>query len=310
MAVNKDGNLDQESRDKLRYLNKKIITLSDREAMYLKEYLAANVDREFAKLPFTNLQENLALELFEYDNYRYFIDEGLLFSGSSLVPEENFQWLINDLRAQIFTINALQKIEPAESILNNYGTSVMDSIYSYFDFLSFKGKLLELDHKVGFLARAKIIWDAVREKDGYSKWLKDDSEKQIEKARESLERDKRYVDANIDNSNYSEIRSRVLASIDLIDHPTNITTSQNYKQSDTKVLFIRKMKNAWVQQKQRDEGKTKKTFHLPLTLSTHANLEELAEINNLTTSKQLEELINSAHKKIFFDDDGKRKYYT
>ena len=310
MAVNKGGDLDHESRHKHRYLNKKIISLSDREAICLREYLADTVDREFAKLPFTNLQEHLASELFEYDDYRDLIDEGLLFSGLLLVPEENFQWIINDLRAQIFTINALQKIEPAESILNNYGTSVMDSIYSYFDFLSFQGKPLELGYKVGFLARAKTIWDAVREKDGYSKWLKEDDVKQIEKARLSLERDKRYVDANIDNSNYSEIRSRVLASIDLIDHPIDIATSQNYKQSDTKTLFIRNMKNAWVQQNRRDQGKTKKPFHLPLTVSTHANLVELAEINNLTTSKQLEELINSAHKKIFFDDDGKRKYYT
>lgn len=70
------------------------------------------------------------------------------------------------------------------------------------------------------------------------------------------------------------------------------------------------MKNTWVQQKQRDEGKTKKPFHLPLTVSTHAKLKELARINNLSIPKQLEELINSAHKKIFFDDDGKRKYYT
>lgn len=310
MAVNKGGDLDHESRHKHRYLNKKIITLSDREAMYLQEYLAANVDREFAELPFTNLQEHLASELFEYDDYRDLIDEGLLFSGLFLVPEENFQWLINDLRAQIFTINALQKIESAESILNNYGSSIMDSIYSYFDFLSFDGEPLNIDDKVDLLAEAKVIWDAVLKKDGYSKWFKDENERQIEKARESLERDKRYVDANIDNSNYSEIRSRVLASIDLIDHPTNIVTSQNYKQSDTKVLFIRNMKNAWVQQKQRDGGKTKKPFHLPLTVSTHANLEALAEINNLTTSQQLEELINSAHKKIFFDDGGNRKYFT
>lgn len=99
MAVNKDGDLDQESRDKYRYLNKKIISLSDREAMCLQEYLAANFDREFAELPFTNLQEHLASELFEYDNYRDLIDEGLLFSRSFLIPEENFQWLINDLRA-------------------------------------------------------------------------------------------------------------------------------------------------------------------------------------------------------------------
>ena len=310
MAVNKYNNLDQELRDKHTYLDKKIIPLSDREAMYLQEYLADTVDGEFAKLPFTNLQKQLALLLFEYEDYRDLIDEGLLFTESSLIPEENFQWLIDDLRAQIFTINALQNIEPAESDLNNYGGSIMDSIYSYFDFLIVEGKLLNLDDKVDLLAEAKVIWDAVCEKDKYSKWLQDDNVKQIEKARESLKRDKHYVDANIDNSNYSEIRARVLASIDLIDHPIDIATSQNYKQSDTKILFIRNMKNAWVQQKQRDDGKTKKPYHLPLTLSTKANLEELAGFNNLTTAKQLEVLINSAHEKIFIDDNGQRIYYT
>lgn len=310
MAVNKYNNLDQESRDKHTYLDKKIIPLSDREATCLQYYLATNFDREFAEMPFTNLQKHLVSVLLEYDDYSYLVDKGLLFTESCLIPEENFQWLINDLRAQIFTINALQNIEPAESDLNNYGGSIMDSIYSYFDFLSVEGELLHLNDKVDLLAEAKVIWDAVCEKDKYSKWLQDDNVKQIEKARESLKRDKRYVDANIDNSNYSEIRARVLASIDLIDHPIDIPTSQNYKQSDTKILFIRNMKNAWVQQKQRDDGKTKKPYHLPLTLSTKANLEELAGFNNLTTAKQLEVLINSAHEKTFIDDDGKRKYYT
>ena len=310
MALHKHNDLDQESRDRHRYLDKKVISLSDREAMCLQDWLAENLDRRISKLPSTNLQKNLASELFKYDSYRSLIDKGLLFSGSSLVPEEKFKWLINDLRAQIFTIHTLQKIEATESILNNYGSSVMDNIYSYFDFLGFRSSCINLDRKVRLLAKAKIIWDAVCAKDNYSEWLKDDNIKQVQKAREYLKKDNRYVDANIDNSNYSEIRSRILASIDLIDHPTGITAYRNYEQSDTKVLFIRKMKNAWVQQKQRDEGKTKKPYHLPLTVSTNANLEELAGFNSLTPAKQLEILINSEHKKVFFDDDGKRKYYT
>ena len=184
------------------------------------------------------------------------------------------------------------------------------SLYSYFDFLNFKGKPLKLDHKVDLLALAKVIWDAVCEKDRYSKWLKEDNVKQIEKACDYLKKNYRYVDANIDNSNYSEIRSRVLASLDLIDPPIDVAASRNYKQSDTKTLFISNMKKVWIEQERRDSGKTKKLFHLPLTVSTHANLEELARINNLSTPKQLEELINSAHKKIFFDEDGNRKYFT
>ncbi|MBH0065717.1 hypothetical protein [Psychrobacter sp. SZ93C1] len=312
MALHKHNDLDQESRDRHRYLDKKVIPLSAREAMCLRDYLAETLDNEFQELSFENLQKQLASLLFEYDNYRDIINKGLLFSGSSLISEENFQWLINDLRAQIFTINTLQKIEAAksESVLNKYGSSIMDSIYSYFDFLSLDGKLLNSNRKVDLLAKAKIIWDAVCEEDNYSEWLKDDNIKQVRKAREYLKKDNRYVDANIDNSNYSEIRSRVLASIDLIDNPIRMTLSKNYKQSDTKVLFLKKMKNAWVQQKQRDEGKTKKPYHLPLTVSTNANLKELAGVNNLTPAKQLEVLINSEHKKVFFDDDGKRKYYT
>nr|WP_181718229.1 hypothetical protein [Psychrobacter sp.]QJS05121.1 hypothetical protein [Psychrobacter sp.] len=310
MAVNNYNDLDQESRDKHRYLDKNIIPLSVREAMCLQDYLAVTVDRNFSELPFTNLQKHLALELFEYHDYKNLIDKGLLLSGSSLVPEENFQWLINDLRAQIFTIKTLQNIESAKSNLNNYGSSIMDSIYSYFDFLSFEGEPLNLDYKVDLLAEAKIIWDAVCEKEKYSEWLKEDDIKKINKACEYLKKDKRYVVADIDNSNHQEVRSRVLASLDLIDHPVDITTSKNYKQSDTKTLFIFNMKKAWTEQERRDSGKTKKPFHLPLTVSTHANLEELARINNLSTPKQLEKLINSAHKKIFFDDNGQRIDYT
>lgn len=308
MAVNKYNNLDQESRDKHKYLDKKIIPLSDREAVCLRNYLTYNLDRRFAELPIANLQKHLVTELFEYDDYIYFIDKGLLISGSSLVPEKNFQWLINDLRAQIFTINFLLRDKSIESDILNYGSSVMDSIYSYFDFLRLEFRQVPLDKKVDLLARAKTVWDAVCEKDKYSKWLKEDNVKQIEKVCDYLKKNNRYVDANIDNSNYSEIRSRVLASLDLIDILIYIPTSRNYKQSDTKTLFIINMKNTWVQQKQRDEGKTKKPFHLPLTVSTHAKLKELARINNLSIPKQLEELITSAHKKIFFDDEGKRKY--
>lgn len=310
MAVNKYNNLDQESRDKHTYLDKKIIPLSDREATCLQYYLATNFDREFAEMPFTNLQKHLVSVLLEYDDYSSLVDKGLLFTESSLIPEEKFQWLINDLRAQIFTINFLLNNKSNESDILNYGSSVMDSIYSYFDFLRSDFRQVPLDKKVALLARAKTVWDAVCEKDKYSKWLKEDNVKQIEKVCDYLKKNNRYVDANIDNSNYSEIRSRVLASLDLIDPLIYIPTSRNYKQSDTKTLFISKMKNTWVQQKQRDDGKTKKPYHLPLTLSTKANLEELAGFNNLTTAKQLEVLINSAHEKIFIDDNGQRIYYT
>lgn len=188
MAVNKYNNLDQESRDKHTYLDKKIIPLSIREAVCLRDYLNYNLDEIFAELPIANLQKHLAAELFKYSNYRYFINEGLLFSGSHLVPEEKFQWLINDLRAQIFTINFLLNNKSNESDILNYGSSVMDSIYSYFDFLRSDFRQVPLDKKVALLARAKTVWDAVCEKDKYSKWLKEDNVKQIEKVCDYLKK--------------------------------------------------------------------------------------------------------------------------
>ncbi|TXD96205.1 hypothetical protein ES754_11255 [Psychrobacter frigidicola] len=290
--------------DQKKYVEKKVMSLTDREAIWLRDYLADTINENFSGIEFINLKKNLLLELYEYKDFKKIIDESMICMGSSLTPEKYFQWLSGNLRAQIFSINVLQENRHHKSSIDNYDSSAMNNIYSFLDFLKFGDSFASLDNKADILTLNKIIWDTVSGEENYSKWLKGECVKQIEWAQNYLKDKGCYVEADIDNSNHSEIRSRVLASLDLIDHPVDIATSKNYEQSDGKILFISRMKKAWTQQKQRDEGKTKKPYHLPLTKETKGRLEKMAEVKGLSQTALLDILINSAYNLEFLDVDG------
>jgi len=65
----------------------------------------------------------------------------------------------------------------------------------------------------------------------------------------------------------------------------------SYGTSESKELILLKMKKTWSQKKFRDSGKAKKPYHLPLTIETQAQLEELAKLKNMNKSKVLEAII-------------------
>jgi hypothetical protein len=75
-----------------------------------------------------------------------------------------------------------------------------------------------------------------------------------------------------------------------------------------KQLFIAKFKKAWSQRKFRAAGKTKKPYHLPLTVKAKASLEKLAMLKNCTENEILESLIHREYVETCLDAQGNQKY--
>ena len=120
-----------------------------------------------------------------------------------------------------------------------------------------------------------------------------------------------YSELIRDRVSLKEIRSHILASLDVISYPlteASINNASKYVSNDRKEIIVDKMKRAWSQQKYRDAGKTKKSYHLPLTIQTHARLEKMAEVHRLSQTAMLDILINSEYDLKFLDIDGNEIY--
>lgn len=71
---------------------------------------------------------------------------------------------------------------------------------------------------------------------------------------------------------------------------------------------IDSIKKAWRQKQFRDQGKTKKEYHLPLTKQAKDELSNLAKFNNLSENSMLEKLIHQAYLSEMCDEKGKQKF--
>ncbi len=301
------GNV-QVIQDNKKYFNDKIGSLSDRQGIWLRNNLASTIDADFMQIPSTDSKNGLILALSRYENFKDIIEHALLNMAAYLIPEENFKWLINDLRAQIFSNIILITDFRTGNQPKNYGEGIMNSIYNFFDFLETDSQPMHINAKIDLLNNIRLRWDAVRQEDNYSEWLDEKDVKQIEWTKDYLNTKNHYCRITVDRSNYSEIRAVILGSLDLIDPPVYSNDYTSYKQSDRKERVIDKMKRAWSQQKYRDAGKTKKPYHLPLTQQTQERLERMASIQNTTATLILDMLINSAYETDYVDRHGKDIY--
>lgn len=77
---------------------------------------------------------------------------------------------------------------------------------------------------------------------------------------------------------------------------------------EKKQLFLDKMRRSWSQKKFRDEGKTKKPYHLPLTKEANKQLEFLSQILNKSTSQVLESIIRDKYQEYNDQKTGKNLY--
>lgn len=302
-TYSKDPNRQREY-DNRSYLDKHIRCLSERQVRWLQEYLASNTNVSFSHVGATDRRQELIDRLVHHDNFKDLVTRSYSKMLYSLVPEIHFEWISENLRAQIFALHILSS--ERDYIFDQNNHDLMNEIYGFFDDKS--KNTMHVEIKIDLLNNIKQRWYVVSEKDNYSKWLTETSKEQIEWTRDYLKKDGRYNHLGRNASSLKEIKSHILASLDLIDYPNRDQNIENYVQTDRKERIIDKMKRAWSQQKYRDAGKTKKPYHLPLTKIANARLDKMALVQGTTSTAILDMLINSAYEKDYIDEQGNDKY--
>lgn len=310
-----DNDLDYE---RIKLFNNLIKPLTLRETVQLRDTLEDKDNDNFDKISNVNIKieliESLAKDKYEVENVRSI----LLEVRANIIPEESFGWLKSNVRAQIFTLHLLESSRTYCSESDVYSnTDSMEKIYSYIDFIEYRGddqKIL-FDQKAKLLSDIKRYWDAICNAETYTKWLKPNSNEQIEWTRRYLVEEmgirNRRALTRVLNDDFSNTHTReiILAFIDLLYTDLNeIESVHRYKVSAEKTLDIDKMRRAWSQQKYRDAGKTKSPYHFPLNKRTQERLKRMATIQGTTSTAILDMLINSSYEANYMDGHGKDIY--
>lgn len=234
-----------------------------------------------------------------------------------LIPEEYFDWLKSNLRAQIFTLIYMRQMtiatieylnkdrkESGDSYFHppSYGTIrldhngyIIEQIYDLFDNYQIEYKPVVKDKKIRYIENIRFLWSNIYCQKSYKNLLEEDNEEQIEWAKEYLQKKDCYI-ANIYGTvSYQQNKAILLASLDLIEFKSDILKKSEYKESHAKNKLMDRMKKSWAQKKSRDAGTARKPYHLPLKTNVKDKLDEVARINNKKPVDMLELLIESAY---------------
>ncbi|OEY93029.1 hypothetical protein BJD20_06735 [Acinetobacter proteolyticus] len=98
-----------------------------------------------------------------------------------------------------------------------------------------------------------------------------------------------------------------IATTDLYSSILLRLSSFNFDHYASRNLFVEKIKKSWSQKKFRDEGKTKKPHHLPLTKESIRQLQQLSQLMNMKEQKIIETLIDEKFHEVA-TKDGKTLY--
>lgn len=289
------------------YFDKNIRSLTERQVKWMQIYLASKVNVSFSSNGSSDRHEELIKQLSRHENFKDYVYHSYLEMSNNLIPENNFEWLIDNLRGQIFILNILNK-EKSYIYFDINNNNLMEDVYRFFDN---KDNANSLESKIFLLSNIQKRWSFVIRSESYSKWLVESDILHIEWTKEYLKKDGIYNNLVRNNKCPKETRNHILASLDLIDHPVSEIMNDNYinyRSSDRKEIIIDKMKRAWSQQKYRSAGKTKKAYHLPLTKKTKAKLEIMAQVKGLSETAMLDILINRFYELDYVDVDGKELY--
>lgn len=306
MPIYREDNSQQIMQENRLYFAKNIKSLSERQVIWVQNYLASQNVR-FAHVGSTDRHEELISQLVSDKNFKELVHKAYKAMSYSLVPDENFLWLTDNLRAQIFTLTVLAT-EYDFNDFNKNNNKLLEEIYLFFDR---KDNRRSASYKINLLNDIHQRWFEVYKKDNYSKWLKKHDKNQIEWAQDYLKKLGKANNVVKDRESIEEIRLFILATLDLIDYPAynkKIDTYNGHRPSDRKERVVDKMKRAWSQQKYRDAGKTKKPYHLPLTKKTEARLAKMAQVQGLSETAMLDILINRFYDLNYLDVDGKDLY--
>ena len=185
---------------------------------------------------------------------------------------------------------------PATPIEQQY-----EFIVEYIDSIRFS--FTDAGHKQSLLNNLKDFWLKVRTSASDIKWLDQDNEEQLLWAWQYLRDHLRLPPSIPLPVNSKEYYNAILASLDAM----TILDAFDQPTAD-KQVFIARFKKAWSQKKFRAEGKTKKPYHLPLTIKAKSALEKLALVKGCSESDILEELINREYVETCLDAQGNQKY--
>ena len=301
--------MEKDKEDKGKFLNKKILPLSERETLWLRVHFSKIFNEKYISYSDLTSRQSLIKILFRQPDYAKLLDSGLTDMSLNLIPQNKFEWLEGSKRAQLFTIQILELSELIEREHGVFSSDMMPKIYRAFDRSNIKREQLILDEKIKMLDRIYSLWTHILKLDNYSKWLDLKNTKQLEFTRDYLVKKRLYLNVGIDPLNYNEVRAVVLASIDIMDCSLDKAgIIKRIGHSDHKKLFIKDMKGVWSSRKYRDSGKTKNPYHLPLNKQTKHRLEKMAEVRKLPESAVLDILINSEYQLKFLDVDGNELY--
>lgn len=157
---------------------------------------------------------------------------------------------------------------------------------------------IEINSKINFIQNKRVEWPRIQTSEKDIKWLMPDNTIQLKWAWEYMIKFGKTVFVPYPPILAKEYYDLILASLD----------QMTYGNPSDKKLFLDKMKKTWSQKKFRDSGKAKKPYHIPLTKTTQAQLEKLAEFKNLRKDQVIEELILKEYKATQLDEKGKMKY--
>ena len=289
------------------YFDKNIRSLTERQVKWMQTYLAYKVNVSFSSNGSSDRHEELMNQLSRHENFKDYVSDAYSEMTYKLVPEQNFEWLVDNLRSQIFVLNILSK-EKGYIYFDINSNNLMEEIYSFFDN---KDNTNNLESKMLLLNDMQKRWSSIIRSEKYSKWLVESDVSHIEWTKDYLKKAGIYNNSVRNDKFPKETRNHILASLDLIDHPVSEIMNDNYinyRSSDRKEIIIDKMKRAWSQQKYRSAGKTKKAYHLPLTKKTKAKLEKMAQVQGLSETAMLDILINRFYELDYVDVDGKELY--
>lgn len=250
-----------------------------------------------------------------------------------IVPEYYFEWLYNDLRAQIFTIELINKIvnlaidlRNSETRIERYGYIfplkdssinidksgfIMDDIYLLIDVFVSEYKFLGKKEIITIITYINKLWSKLSKISNLKLWIEQGDDVKINWIENYIKNKGIYIE-NIEGDFLLEQKKAIcLASLDLIGIDKFIIDINNRKNSLSfyidglitnsiaidRLNFEDRMKKTWNQKLYRDSGKERKRYHLPLAKTTKSRLEELAVLNNSTEAAVLDRLINLEYEK-------------
>ena len=308
----------------------KLESLSHRElkslAFFYNNRPVLNYEYDYKKIDSRAFIE-LAVQNENFIEVKKYLD---LMENRFFIEENYFEWLYEDLRAQIFVLLCIRSflqleiddknkfgrkdvlgylypLEYSEIVINERG-SIVEFIYELLDSYVIDDVFQEKNKKIKIMERARLLWSDLYNQCTYTDWIKNADDKQVRWLKKYLEDKGMYISdiQGISSTEYFHIV--LLSALDFIDIKPFILENKKYKEPDSKKKFIDRMKRSWSQKVHRDSGRAKKKYHLPLAKNTRDRLRKMSMVKKVSESDILERLINEEYGSKYLDVNGQDKY--